>query len=200
MPKLVDHDERRELIVDATWRLIERGGFERATMREIASEAGFAHGALSRYFHNKESLLAAAFVRAHTRTNERAASELLKERGLAALRTLCLEIIPLGRRGVQEARVVVAFWDRAIVDEDLWDAHRENALRWRAQMHQFLSEARQDGEIATTVDDQVIVDQITAMNAGLQILSLLMPETTTRERQLAVLDAFLAGLKGDARV
>lgn len=200
MPRRVDHDQRREMIVDATWRLIERGGFEGATMREIAAEAGFAHGALSRYFVNKESLLAAAFVRAHTRTNERVTTQLRSERGLAALRTLCLEIMPLGRRGVQEARVVVAFWDRAILDEDLWDAHRENALRWRAQMLQFLDEARQDGEIATAVTDEVIVDQITAMNAGLQILSLLMPDTTTRERQLAALDTFLDGLRVDMRV
>lgn len=199
MPKMVDHDERREVIVDATWRLIERGGFERATMREIATEAGFAHGALSRYFDNKESLLAAAFVRAHTRTNERVSTELRSERGIAALRTLCLEIMPLGRRGVQEARVVVAFWDRAIVNEDLWNAHRANALRWRAQMHQFLAEAREDGEIATTVPDETIVDQITAMNAGLQIMSLLMPDTTTRERQLAAFDTYLAGLRAPAR-
>lgn len=196
MPKIVDHDARREQIVDATWRLIERGGFESATMREIATEAGFAHGALARYFANKESLVAAAFVRAHSRTNERADAELADARGLAALRSLCLEIMPLGQRGRQEARVVVAFWDRAIQDEDLWDAHRENALRWRAQMARFLAEAREDGELTTPLADEVVIDHLTAMNAGLQIMSLLMPDTTTRKRQLAALDAYLYELRG----
>lgn len=198
MPKIVDHDERRELIVDATWRLIERGGFERATMREIAAEAGFAHGALQRYFPNKESLLEAAFVRAHTRTNSRVAEQLERERGLTALRTLCLEIMPIGRENVQESRVVVAFWDRAVQNRDLWSAHRENALNWRGQMLKFLRQAREDGEIATTVPDEVVVDQISAMNAGLQIMCLLLPETTTPERQLAALDALLDGLRAGA--
>lgn len=198
MPKIVNHDERRELIVDATWRLIERGGFESATMREIAAEAGFVHGALHRYFPNKESLLAAAFVRAHTRTNMRAAEKLREQRGLEALRTLCTEIMPIGRDRLQEARVVVAFWDRAIQDQDLWNAHRENALNWRGQMQIFLDQAREDGEISDADSDEVIIDQITAMNAGLQIMCLLMPETATIERQLAALDSYLDRLRADA--
>ena len=198
MPKIVDHDERRALIIDATWRLIERGGFESATMREIAAEAGFAHGALQRYFPNKESLLAAAFVRAHTGTNERADSQLEGERGLAALRTLCVEIMPVGPGRIQEARVVVAFWDRAIQNEDLWNAHRDNALTWRGQMRRFLEEARQDGEIGPDEPIEVVIDQITAMNAGLQIMSLLMPDTTTAERQLRALDNLLDGMRSRA--
>lgn len=199
MPKIVDHDERRELIVDATWRLIERGGFEGATMREIAAEAGFAHGALQRYFPNKESLLAAAFVRAHSRTNARASIELDEARGLTALRKLCMEILPLNQDGVQEARVVVAFWDRAIRQQELWDAHRANAQNWRGQMREFLHQARADGELRSAEPDDVIIDQITSMNAGMQIMCLLMPETATRERQLAALDAYLDHLRADAR-
>ena len=198
MPKIVDHDERRELIVDATWQLIERGGFQRATMREIAAEAGFAHGSLTRYFPDKESLLAAAFMRAHDRTNDRVAAELHAERGLTALRRLCLEIMPIGRDRVQEARVVVAFWDRAIQDSQLWESHRANALRWRSQMQTFLEQARADGEIAAFESDEVIIDQISAMNAGLQVLALLMPDTTTEERQLSALDAFLDHLRPGA--
>ena len=144
---------------------------------------------------DKESLLAAAFVRAHTRTNVRAEAELRTERGLAALRTLCLEIMPIGRDRVQEARVVVAFWDRAIQSEDLWTAHRENALNWRGQMQEFLQQARADGEITDDVVDEVVLDQITTMNAGLQIMCLLMPDTTTKARQLAALDGLLDGLR-----
>lgn len=200
MPKIVDHDARRELIIDATWRLIERGGFQRATMREIAADAGFAHGALQRFFPNKESLLAAAFVRAHTRTNARAAVALEGQRGLAALRALCVEIMPVLEDSPRESRVVVAFWDRAIQQDDLWQAHRENALAWRAQMKTFLEQAREDQEIAPDESDEVIIDQLTAMNTGLQIMRLLTPEVTTAERQLAALDALLDRLREPAPV
>ncbi len=195
MPKIVDHDQRREDIVDATWRLIERDGFDGATMREIAAEAGFSHGALIRYFPNKESLLAAAFARAHQRTNGRADAGLGAARGLEALRLLCLEILPLDQDRRQESRVVVAFWDRAIQDRQLWEAHRDNALNWRSQMMRYLAEGREDGEVLTSEADEVIVDQLTAMNAGLQVMTLLMPEETTTARQLAMLDAFLLRLR-----
>ena len=57
MPKIVDHDERRLELVDATWRIIARLGIEGATMREIATEAGFANGALKPYFPTRDTLL-----------------------------------------------------------------------------------------------------------------------------------------------
>lgn len=195
MPKIVDHDQRREQIVDATWRLIEHGGFARATMREIAAESGFAHGSLQRYFPNKESLLAAAFERAHTRTNARAAAKLSGLRGLRALRALCLEIMPITPEQVQESRVVVAFWDRAVQDSTLWRAHRDNLMQWREQLRTFLLQAKQDREVADDEPVEAIVDQITAMNSGMQIMSLLMPDVTTPARQIAVLDRLLDGLR-----
>ena len=61
VPKIVDHDERRLELVDATWRIIARLGIEGATMREIALEAGFANGALKPYFPTKDTLLEFAF-------------------------------------------------------------------------------------------------------------------------------------------
>lgn len=198
MPKIVDHDQRRDQIVDATWRLIERGGFERATMREIATEAGFAHGALQRYFPSKESLLAAAFVRAYTRTNNRAAPKLAGLRGLAALRTLCLEIMPVRPEQVQESRVVVAFWDRAVQDRDLWQAHRDNLMGWRQRLRDYLAQAREDGEIAEDESVETLIDQITAVNSGMQVMCLLMPDVTTGTRQIAVLDDMLDRLRARA--
>ena len=36
MPKIVDHDERRRSIIEATWRVIAREGIASATTRGIA--------------------------------------------------------------------------------------------------------------------------------------------------------------------
>ena len=44
MPKIVDHDQRRRELVDASLRIIVRQGLAGATMRDIATEAGFANG------------------------------------------------------------------------------------------------------------------------------------------------------------
>ena len=61
MPKIIDHDQRRRDIVEVAKSIILKGGFEAATMRSIAAEAGFANGALKHYFPGKESIVAATF-------------------------------------------------------------------------------------------------------------------------------------------
>src|SRR3712207_14978 len=61
MPRAVDHEERREEIADAVWRVIEREGLEGASLRDIAREAGHTTGVISHYFRDKRELLAFAF-------------------------------------------------------------------------------------------------------------------------------------------
>lgn len=198
MPKIVDHDARREEIVDAAWRIIQRDGFQRATMREIAAEAGFAHGALKLYFPDKTALLTAVFRRAYRDTNGRVAQRARHdETGLVAVRTLCREILPLTGASQAEARVVVAFWGRALEASDLWVVQRDNSLAWRDELHGHLDAARADGELGTGMSDVEIVDALMSMNAGGQILTVITPFEGSADRQAAVLDAFLRAIASD---
>ena len=57
MPKIVDHDQRRREVLDATWRVIVRSGLDATTMRRIAQEAGYSNGVLAHYFKDKEALV-----------------------------------------------------------------------------------------------------------------------------------------------
>src|SRR6478752_1943006 len=108
MPKIVDHDERRAHIADAAMQVIIRVGFDRVTMREIATEAGYAHGAIARYFPDKQSLLVAAFLRSYQITNDRITERVQGVRGLHALRQMCEEILPFGEAGPLHARLVIS--------------------------------------------------------------------------------------------
>lgn len=109
MPKIVDHDQRRLELVDATWRIIARHGIEGATMREIAAEAGFANGALKPYFPTKDSLITFAFGHVFNRTNQRIAERTAGTVGLEALRGFCQEVMPLDEDRINEARIVIPF-------------------------------------------------------------------------------------------
>ncbi|MGO2985400.1 MAG: TetR/AcrR family transcriptional regulator, partial [Brevibacterium aurantiacum] len=71
MPKIVDHDQRRRDLVEATLRIILRQGLAGATMRDIATEAGFANGAMKSYFASKSDLLAATYLFVFEATNRR---------------------------------------------------------------------------------------------------------------------------------
>jgi len=50
-------DARRRQILDAAERVFGRRGYHRATIREVAREAGIADGTIYNYFANKEDLM-----------------------------------------------------------------------------------------------------------------------------------------------
>ena len=71
MPKIVDWDARRDEILSATWRVIARDGIAKATIREIAREAGCSRGILAHYFDDKADILGSALVMSHRRVATR---------------------------------------------------------------------------------------------------------------------------------
>jgi AcrR family transcriptional regulator len=194
MPKIVDHDGRREEIIKAVWSLISSRGFQSVTMRELAAEAGYANGALTRYFPDKDAVLRAAFRRAYDATNERATASIGDRGGLAALRLLCLEIVPLDEERLREARVVIGFWDHAAGDVDLVAFFDSTMVEWRDQVRMYLRQARATGEIPDGRPDEVVIDTLVALLMGLQITALFLPKDTTPARQHAMLEDFMQSL------
>jgi AcrR family transcriptional regulator len=187
VPKIVDHDERRLELVDATWRIIARNGLEGATMREIAMEAGFANGALKPYFPTKDTLLEFAFSHVFNRTNRRIAEVTAGRTGLAALRAFCLEVLPLDEERINEARIVIPFWQKAVNDPQKALIHQQSMNEWLAAIRRCLKEARDAGGVSTAVDDDALAGQLLNMLLGAQIEAALAPAGRTdfgHERQL----------------
>jgi AcrR family transcriptional regulator len=61
VPKIVDAGARRQDVVQAVLRIIAVDGLERASLREVADEAGLAVGSVRHYFAGSEELLAFSF-------------------------------------------------------------------------------------------------------------------------------------------
>lgn len=195
MPKIVDHDARRREIIEAVWSLISQKGFNAVTMRELAAEAGYANGALARYFPDKESVLRAAFTRAFDATNERARAAIGDQGGMTALRLLCLEIMPLDEVRLREARVVIGFWDYAAGDPELVRFFEAAMEEWRQQVRMYLRQAQSTGEVAPGCSHELVIDTMLALMMGLQINALFSPGHNTPVRQMALLDAFLDDIR-----
>ena len=107
MPKLVDHEERRRLIAQATWRVISRDGVRAASVRTVAAEAGLSSGALRHYFDDHQSLL--LFAAQHS-------LELMAQRVFAhlsapdadprtSIRAVLEELLPMDAQRVAESTV-----------------------------------------------------------------------------------------------
>ena len=191
MSRRATHEQRRLDIVEATWRIIARGGFAAATMREIAAEAGFANGGLKHYFASKDELLAAAFQHTFFRINERAGRTIGDATGLEAVRLLCLEMLPLDEERDVESRVTVAFWDRAAASTQLMKIHADSYAIWRTWMEQHLQKARMSGELNPSVSDGQFIDELLCLSAGLKVLTLPDPKTAPTVDPVRLLDAML---------
>lgn len=195
MPKLVDHGERRRAIVAAAWRIIADRGIDGITMRDLAAEAGYANGALSHYFAGKDEILCTAFEYVIESTNRRIERSVGRRRGLAALRRMCLEIVPATDETRLEARIAVSLWQRAMNDPAMAEFNNVAVAEWKSRLTRFWSEAIAAGELPET-DLGIGVESLMTMMIGQQVTAVLGPAPPSRRAQLAMLDSVLGATPG----
>lgn len=130
MPLIVDHQQRRAELVEVTWRVIAREGFDRATMRQICAAAGYANGALKPYFPTKEALLEATFEYVFARTTDRIEQVVGDSTGLEAIAAFADQVLPTNHLMYDEARVVIPFWQRALHNTAEQAVNREKMVLW----------------------------------------------------------------------
>ena len=194
MPKRVDHDGRRREIADATWRLVAERGLDAVTMREISAALGVANGSLAHYFPGRDAIVEAAFRLVVDTADARVDTRVAGLTGVAALRALCHEVLPLDGPRLLEARAVVAFRQRALVDAGLAAVVVEAVAGWRRRIGSFLRDGRRAGEVVSPFPDEVLTEQVLSLISGAQDLAVLTPGATRARLQAQVLEAFLAGL------
>jgi len=117
MPKIVDHEQRREEIALVACRVVAQYGLERATIVRIAREAGYTTGMVAHYFDTKQDIIVAALRLILRRIEER-----LAPRGHAAaadLLTLLTEALPVDERRYIECVFYIAFWGQVPADRRL---------------------------------------------------------------------------------
>jgi AcrR family transcriptional regulator len=132
MPKIVDHDERRDQIALVACRVVAENGFDQATIVRIAREAGYTTGMVAHYFDTKQDIIIAALRLILRRIEER----LTKPCGdvQADLLTVLCEALPLDEQRYIECAFWTAFWGQVSADKRL---KRINAWVHREYMRLF---------------------------------------------------------------
>ena len=130
MPKIVDHEQRRDEIALIACRVVARHGFEQATIVRIARAAGCTTGMIAHYFDTKQEIIVAALRLILRRIEAR-----LSQAGSAAdLLTLLSEALPLDQTRYMECAVWMAFWGQVPADRRL---KRINAWLHREYLRLF---------------------------------------------------------------
>lgn len=110
MPKIVDHEERRKQIAEATWRVILRWGMKGATVRKIAQEAGVSLGALRHYFTTQDELLLFAMKLVKEKAAQRIREVEMRDLSPKEMVIqILLEILPVDEQRMAEMEVWFAF-------------------------------------------------------------------------------------------
>jgi AcrR family transcriptional regulator len=163
MPKIVDHDQRRDQIALVACRVVAENGFDQATIVRIAREAGYTTGMVAHYFDTKQDIIIAALRLILRRIEER----LTRPSGdaQADLLTVLSEALPIDEQRYIECAFWTAFWGQVSADKRL---KRINAWVHREYMRLFercLSEGWSIWpQLAAGTREQVLRSVVTFIN------------------------------------
>ena len=191
MPKVVDWDARRDEVLAATWRVIARHGLAGTTVRKIAREAGYSAGVLAHYFSDKQDILGSALVLSHRRVGERMDRGAVGLAGLAALRVVMLEALPLDPQRLLEAEIEVSFWGRSLGSPELAALQNGEFEKLWSRLRLLLLDAQRLGELAAGTDIEEATHRLVALIDGLSVEAVLYPARVPPGRQVALLDQLL---------
>jgi len=199
MPKLVDHQERRETIARALWRVVDQHGWTKATMREVAREAGVSLGHLQHYFTSRTGLLTFAMEFNAEQTGDRVT------RGLAALdqpphprdvlRLVLAEMLPLGPEARASSRMSAAYVLEALHDPAMRKQAGLGLRDGRAMVERLIRQAITQGQIAPDRDPDIETDLIIALTGFTPLLEL---EVIEPQAALAAIDQHVDRLFAEA--
>jgi AcrR family transcriptional regulator len=192
MPKIVDHDQRRRELLEATAAVIAAEGIQAATVRRIAREVGCTTGLLTHYFAEKDELVIGALRQVHGAAADRMLAHGKQISGIDALRAVLIEALPLTSVGQLEWRVWLSFWGVAWTSEPLTQEHRERYELWWRFIHHLLRETARLGQLVPDLDLREATDRLVALVDGLGLQIMYEPLRLKRRRVTAIIDAQLA--------
>jgi AcrR family transcriptional regulator len=198
MPKIVDHDRRREEIAALTVQVIRTEGSASATIRRIATEGGFSIGVLGHYFKDKDDLVAFAFRWMATQSfKDLDAAVVAAGPGLVRLRTAMEFMVPAPGEPSFMA-VWVSLWDGALKNPALARVHRDYYARWRRHLRRYVGEAVRQGEIVPPGSSDSAVDLLSAVVDGLWIGATFEPGRYPARRRRELIAQALRDVLGAA--
>ncbi|OJH16816.1 TetR/AcrR family transcriptional regulator [Heyndrickxia sp. FSL K6-6286] len=179
MPKIVDHEQRRTQIAEATWRVILDNGMEGATVRNIAKEAGLSLGALRHYFSTQNELLIYAMNLVKERVTERINKLVMsdlppKEKVVSIL----MEIVPVNTETIAEMEVWLAFTFHSKNKVDIFD-HVNDRIFQGIQKLMALLEMNQ--LLKKNVNKDIEAERLYAIVDGLAFHAMQEPQRVTKE-------------------
>jgi AcrR family transcriptional regulator len=194
---LVARTERRQQILDATWRCAAHKGFRAMSVDEICAEAGLSKGAFYGYFDSKQELLLALL------TDDAAALDGIVERlesaSVPSIDRLRQFVRAMLGRGDDPARVQVRadLWAEMLTDKTVRDRFTAAVRHRRTLLRAWIERAIVDGELVE-IPANAFAAVLLALSDGLGLHAGLDPSGFRWTNIRKAVDVLLERLAGHA--
>jgi len=182
VPKIVDHDHKRKIIAETAWKIIEKEGIEKASIRRIASEAGMSTGALRHYFSNQDELLLFIMEYFLARGKERSENKSWSKNPFIAVQETLLELVPVDRDKQTETSVWLVFAIRSLTSAALNTKKDELTEGEYILMEALLKILIKAGYVNKDINIEIEKLRLSVVIEGLSIHALLRPDIFTIEK------------------
>lgn len=140
MPRIVDHDQRRDELTKHVWALIRRQGLDGVTIRNLCQQSGWSSGAIRHYLPTRESILTFAAERLGSAVEAHLQSLRLSGEPLEQFEQFLLALLPLDDPSQEWLEIWLAFTVAAVRGENYADSH---GILYR-DLHTALQDILQD--------------------------------------------------------
>ncbi|GIO59605.1 TetR/AcrR family transcriptional regulator [Paenibacillus cineris] len=198
MPKIVDHDQKRKLIAESAWKIIETKGIEHASIRAVAAAAGVSPGALRHYFSTQDELLLFIVDYYLTRGADRAKGIEISRIPMKAALEVVLELLPMDSDKRTVAGVWWVFAIRSLTSPALQDKKDELTDGLHDLSRTVLDLLAKAELLPSSIDMELESLRLAALIEGLTVLALLRPEIYAPETIERIIVCHLQELCGHA--
>lgn len=179
MPRKVDHDERRNRLAEAAWRIIRREGLEAASVRNVAREAGMSLGSLRHYFASQSELLAFSMRLVSERGYSRIVTYQTTGNPRKDVECLIGELMPLDEERRAEAEVWLAFVGRAVTDPEVQALKQEVHNGLYEGFRQMMEYLNKEQLLRKSLDLELEIKVLHGLVDGLALHHVIHPEQVT---------------------
>jgi AcrR family transcriptional regulator len=191
LPKIVNHEERREFIARVSADIIADQGLEQATIREIALRTGFSKGVIEHYFDDKDHIINMALDWVNERFMIRERKLTDGKQGLAALHARLTGALPMTKESVQEWKIRLRFWSIAAVQNDLHSLQSRRLTLTRQRFEQDLDEAKQIGELRPEIDTTYAANMLIHFVSGVSCNAVIAPTYYNKRYMKELIDTVI---------
>jgi AcrR family transcriptional regulator len=195
MPRQVDPEQRRAELAEAVWTVIRRDGLQRASVRNVAREAGLSMGSLRHYFATQAELLCFAMQLVGDRARDRIRALDFAPDPRQAAEQLLHQLVPLDDERRAESEVWLAFTGQALVEPRQRAIHQRIHDQLHGACDSALTVLADAGQTSGDLDVDLEAARLHALVDGLAVHAVMHPDRLPPARIVAVLARHLDSLR-----